>query len=201
MRPDIAYSLIHFTRGEGQNSAYESLRKIVKERRLLGSDRMIRGGYPCICFSEAPYDLLTCGLTNSDGYGRYSGYGLIFSKQYIFDLGGRPVIYQPDCEYDMLPDSHRWRHVRFDLSDPKVDFTWEREWRVQSSAMSFTKNDLSIVLPDDDAQKRFVADIERDSFHEAWSWSVVLGDIAWGYDCGNVWRTVTLKKKCRTGNG
>jgi hypothetical protein len=50
------------------------------------------------------------------------------SKKGVFDLGGRPVIYLPDNEGTWIPDSEKWRHVRFEFGS--VDFTHEREWRL-----------------------------------------------------------------------
>ena len=39
------------------------------------------------------------------------------------------MIYQPEADFDLLPQELRWRHVRFELTGEQVvDFTWEREW-------------------------------------------------------------------------
>jgi hypothetical protein len=60
-------------------------------------------------------------------------------------------------------------------------------------------NLASITIPDSvtsingEARDRFIHDIENDSFHEAWAWTVVLGDEAWALDRGSPWRTVTLR--------
>jgi hypothetical protein len=51
-------------------------------------------------------------------------FGLMFEKNWIFDRGGRPVIYQPESELDLLPENLRWRDVRFEPTGDKViDFT------------------------------------------------------------------------------
>ena len=65
----------------------------------------------------------------------------IVPKNWLYSQGGRPVIYQPDREFEMLPESHRWRHVRYEPG--AVDFTWEREWRIQTDRLSI---DPSIAL-------------------------------------------------------
>lgn len=53
-------------------------------------------------------------------------------KQWLYVQGGRPVIYQSDKEFYDLPEAIRWRHVRYEpASSPPIDFTWEREWRIQ----------------------------------------------------------------------
>jgi len=74
----------------------------------------------------------------------------LVTKEWIFKEGGRPVIYQTDEEFNELPETHRWRHVRYDpLSDPPIDFTWEREWRINCEELHFDSDVASIVVPDD----------------------------------------------------
>jgi hypothetical protein len=193
MRKDVSPFLVHFTKDSELGSAYDVLRHILRCKTLLGSNRCIRGGMKCVCFSEAPLGALEHGLINSTGFTRYSSYGLQFGKEWIFSLGGRPVIYEPEHEFTQLPVTHQWRHVRLELGLSPVDFTWEREWRLPCTELHFSEREVTVVLPDDEARDRFIYDIENDSFYEAWAWTVVLGDEAWALDEGNPWRTVTLK--------
>src|SRR5438067_4472638 len=55
-RFDISDKLIHFTGsgGECMDDAFARLRAIIREGRLIAGNRMIRGGYRCVCFTEAP---------------------------------------------------------------------------------------------------------------------------------------------------
>ena len=46
MRQDISHSLVHFTKPTESESAYDVLRRIIRERRILGSNRFVRGGMP-----------------------------------------------------------------------------------------------------------------------------------------------------------
>jgi hypothetical protein len=193
MRRDISPFLVHFTKASGVESAYDVLRRILREKRVLGSSGFVRGGRTCVSFSEAPLRALEHGLINSTGFTRYSPYGLRFEKEWIFSLGGRPVIYGPEHEFAQLSKTQRWRHVRLELGSSTVDFTWEREWRLPCTKLRFSERDVTVVLPDDEARDRFVHDAENDSFHDAWAWTVVLGDVAWALDRGNPWRTVTLR--------
>lgn len=64
-----------------------------------------------MCFSEAPLAALEKGLLNGSAYSRYSPFGVLFNKSYIYAQGDRPVIYQSYEEYEPLPPSHNWRHV------------------------------------------------------------------------------------------
>lgn len=194
MRPDLATHLIHFTKGRDREDAYSTLKTILQQQRLLGSTRLVRGATSCICFSEAPLTSLEHGLVNDSGFTRYSPFGLLFSKTFIFERGGRPVIYQPESEFRLLPPPLRWRHVRFEpTGDSPVDFTWERDWRVPGDELRFGFGDVEIVLPDERFRERFISEAESEAFHTAWQYAEVLGEIAWAYDTGNPWRTVRLR--------
>ena len=69
----------------------------------------------------------------------------MLSKLWLYEQGGRPVIYQPDSDYDLLPDSLRYRHVRYE--PPDVDFTWEREWRFPGSELDLEPAALTAIVP------------------------------------------------------
>lgn len=145
-RQDISDYLIHFTKDMNLEMAFKRFQKILRDHFLLGGNRCIKGGYTCVCFSEAPLTSLSTGLINSRYYSSYSPFGIMMPKTYIYALGGRPVIYQSDCEFGNLPESLRWRHVRYE--PPKIDFSWEREWRIKIDYLPFDEGSVSLVLPD-----------------------------------------------------
>jgi len=113
-RRDISDKLVHFTSGDSWEEAFQRLCNIIREMRILGTSEKIRGEYKCVCFSEAPLMSLPGGLVNPDAYSRYSPFGLVFDKSWIFAKGGRPVIYQTEEEFSILPEEIRWRHVRYE---------------------------------------------------------------------------------------
>jgi len=167
-RVDISPYLVHFTKGENNEDAFKRLQKIIAERRLIAGTQFIKGNYSCVCFSEAPLAMLTGGLVNQEYYSRYSPFGIMVSKEWVFAHGGRPVIYETEQEYDDLPDTHRWRHVLYELREGffPVDFTWEREWRIRCDQLEFDERSAMIVLPDSKWAKRLIAqhDEEQDWF-------------------------------------
>lgn len=143
-RSDLSENLIHWIAGETEEEAFEVLHCIVSEHRLLGGTGHIKGNYSCVCFTEAPQEAF------HQVFGRYRPFGIEVKKRWAFECGGRPVIYQPESEYEALPDSHRWRHVRYEPdAAPPIDFSWEREWRIQASELAFHPGDVRIVVPDD----------------------------------------------------
>jgi hypothetical protein len=152
IRPDISNRLIHLTKGESNVAALHTLLTIVTEHRLIGGTGggVIRGGYHCVCLCETPISHLALVLANKTQAGfRYRPFGVMFSKQFVYEKGGRPVIYGEEGEFDQLPDALKYRHVRYDpLRTPKpVDFTWEREWRIHTNQFEFSPDDATIVFP------------------------------------------------------
>lgn len=149
-RLDHCKYLIHYTRGDNAESAYQNLIKIIEEKALKCGNGFIKGGEYCICFTETPKECLTISnFLNSDYFKRYSPFGVMFSKEYIYSIGGRPVIYGNDQDFEKLDKELRFRFVKFDLlSDPKIDFTWEREWRLNNQELNLDINQASIILPD-----------------------------------------------------
>lgn len=171
-RSDISEKLIHFTRGATYEDALECLLTIVGEGRLIGGNDMIRGGYRCVCFTEAPLPALAGGFVNANSFSRYSPFGLMFDKTWVYAHGGRPVIYQPDGDFNALPEGMRWRHVRYDpLGTPPIDFTWEREWRIPVDNLTFSPADAALIVANEEWEA-FVLDIwnsQQDLEIEAYS--------------------------------
>jgi hypothetical protein len=72
----------------------------------------------------------------------------MFEKNWVFERGARPVIYQPDDEFYQLPEEIRWRHVRYEPAGwPPVDFAWEREWRLHGDELLFLPSEAVLVVP------------------------------------------------------
>lgn len=148
IRGDLSERLIHLTRDLEGISGQERFYKILNSQQILGSSKSILGGYKCICFSEAPISALGQIIAKKDPDIRYSPYGFMFTKEYLYNLGARPVIYQSAEEYYLLKDELKYRHVSFDLSkDKKVDWTWEREWRLKKEMLSISPNDVTLIIP------------------------------------------------------
>ena len=187
MRPDISNLLIHFVSDESPYLAYLRLKKIIKERRLIGNNRLIKGEHTCICFSEAPLNCLPGGLVNPDYYSRYSSFGIMVTKKWLFNLGGRPVIYQSEAEYYLLPDQIQWRHVLYDpLKNPPIDFTWEREWRINRDYLDFNSSNALIIVLDNSWADRLKKDHEREEDYKVLSYSMMLDED--DAELAEVWR-------------
>ena len=160
IRDDLSDKLIHLTRGQTRDDAAKVFSTILEEKRLLGGTGCIKDSFRCVCFSEAPISQLSRILANPMAHGiRYMPFGVMVSKAWLFDMGGRPVIYQPDSEYKLLHDSQKYRHVRYEpTNDPAnaIDFTWEREWRILTDELSLDPDVVTIVVPNRDWERRIL---------------------------------------------
>lgn len=195
-RIDISPFLVHFTGGDNLEDAFRNFQTIIAEQRLLGTGNRIRGGYHCVCFSEAPISSLTRGLVNERYYSRYSPFGILVAKEWIFTRGGRPVIYQTEEEYTSLPEDLRWRHMRYDIRGgfERVDFTWEREWRIPIDSLEFDNVVASLVVLDTSWAHRLVLEHEKEEGYRVLQYSAIFdAGLAEAYREPFKWRVLTLR--------
>jgi hypothetical protein len=158
---DFSHSLVHLTRERHEYSssdfatqkllrtvsAFDVLKEILTTGVLRGSgnEGYIKGSRRAVCFSEIPLSAMHAfAEPPSTQVARYRHYGIVLSKQFVFDSGGRPVIYLPDSEGHWIPAEEKWRQVRFE--PPQVDFTHEREWRVAGDLDLKTAGGLYVVI-------------------------------------------------------
>ncbi len=160
-RIDHCSNVIHFTKGSEEdvlnyNLAFNNLMSIVEMQGIWSSNKMILGKRECICFTESPVRCLTNrGQLDAGYFDRYTPFGVQFAKQFIYNNEGRPVIYSNRSEYEREKNNSNlnWRFVSYDPNlGGKLDFTWEREWRIVSTKenkgfLQFTPNDAKLVFP------------------------------------------------------
>src|SRR6266404_5831262 len=144
IRGDLSSRLIHLTRGDSNRHAIANFLSIVRGGRIYGGTGHVRGGYRCVCFSEAPIAVIAQMVANRDS--RYAPLGVMVDKTWLFAQGGRPVIYQPESEFETLPESIRYRHVRYDPV-ASIDVTWEREWRIRTDSLQLDPRATTFVVP------------------------------------------------------
>ena len=114
-------------------------------------------------------------MLNSSSYSRYSPFGVIFDKKWVFDKGGRPVIYQPDSDFDILPETHKWRHVRYEpTAEEPIDFSWEREWRIQTDELLFDPSVAVLVVPDQDWANILIGEHETEQDFKVMQYSLIM---------------------------
>ena len=156
IRGDLSNRLIHLTKGTTADEAANNFINILRSGHIRGGNGFIRGGYTCVCFSEAPISVLSQILANPSVHGmRYAPFGVMVSKLWLFRQGGRPAIYQPEAEYELLHEEQRYRHVRYE-PDRGIDLTWEREWRLKTAQLDLDPGETTFVVPTRAWEKRFM---------------------------------------------
>ena len=133
-------------------SPFFVLRVIVRSNAILPSwsvrrgRRTIYGPNPAICYTEMPIAaFIEAGTKRARTGENTSPYGLMFPKDQVFRIGGRPVIYglsahartteEPNgtrrVDPPLISDEELYRYVAFDATrGGRLDWTHEREWRV-----------------------------------------------------------------------
>ena len=139
---------MHLTQGEPDQAAADTCVKILRDRTLLGGTGHIGGHVRCVCFTEAPVAKLSQILAVPGVHGmRYEPFGIMATKRWLFSRGGRPVIYQPEAESDLLHEVQQYRHVRDDGPKTASDCTWEREWRIRTAELPLDLDNATAVVP------------------------------------------------------
>jgi hypothetical protein len=155
--------LVHWVSGSDDNAGFESLFSIVTDKTIYGGHEKIRGGYVCCCFSECSKKDLEAGDFFKNK--KYKPFGVGITIEYLNRQGGRKVIYQPESDFPLLPDSLKWRHVRHEPAEsPIIDFTWEKEWRVKTLEFPLPDDEVVLLVPD----KSWIAALNERYYSEEW---------------------------------
>lgn len=162
-RPDLVARLTHLTRGRTDDEAFDILWKILLDKKLIatGNTAFIVGDKKAVCFQEVPlYSIAQTLLFEEEervkeqqktgylGKIRYSWFGLRLNKFDLYQQGARPVVYgKTDDLKTVLDSSIHWRIVKLDLDsdDNCIDWTHEREWRIENDC-SFEYEDIEVIL-------------------------------------------------------
>lgn len=177
-RNDISSRLTHLTKGSTPEETFQTLIKILEMKKIIGSTTetgFIIGNKSAVCFQEAPLNAIAENLqyekklredTNSKI--RYGAFGLRFNKIWIYNKGGRPVIYEEkELMKSILPKEEHWRIVNYDLHDRNyiIDWTHEREWRVPGD-VNFEYKDIEILVSSNIYYKRLIEYCEQNNMLE-----------------------------------
>ncbi len=118
------------SRPDSDHSALATLRRIVRQRRLIASGRTIREGHRVVSFTACPLEQLPSLHQFRPHRVRwdFEPYGICIRKEWLQTRGVRPSTYGTSNDWKRLPDADR---PLFQLATGKsgIDWTVEREWR------------------------------------------------------------------------
>ena len=164
--PDYSPLVVHFTKSSRmvrhdligdtdplyayrETPAFDRLKSIIQNRTIHASPMTFVPTDPrAVCFTECIWD----GLASLSE--QYSPYGVVFSKRFIFDLGGGPALYlRGDCLRTVGAQIPPQIYPFIAPFDPdatlregvRLDWLQEREWRLPSS-LAFQYANIEYVL-------------------------------------------------------
>jgi hypothetical protein len=191
-RSDLSTSLVHLTKNGTSDNVIDNLFKILNEQKLNGSTTktgFIIGTNPAVCFQDTPFYGIAQNILfeqkinkqNNISKVRYMAVGLAFEKEYVFNKGGRPVLYEKTAQAkEILPKEEWWRIVNFDLSNQSliIDWTHEREWRCKNH-FEFEISEVIILLANESQYRTFMKKCENDKLdlHQKIKGIVVMNQI------------------------
>ncbi len=109
----------------------QRLYNILWTQRLLGS-APFGAATPVVCLSECSMDHMKWLI----GQRGWQPWGVMFNRQYIYDIGGGPVWYCRTEQYGALNSDVRHWAVRLETEPARSDWLHEREWRVAAPHLS-----------------------------------------------------------------
>jgi hypothetical protein len=145
---------------------WQRLENILWEQRLLGFPPFGADvDQPMSCLSESPPDHLQWLLSTR----QWPPWGLFFSRQYVYDIGGGPVWSVRPPLLATLRREHRPWAVRLDTTPgSRSDWLFEREWRIPlpagNPALPLTTTNLVGVLIGDRNWQPSVREVETGYF-------------------------------------
>lgn len=150
-REDISDYVFHFTK---KANAKDILTQILAD----GAIKDISGnGY--ICFSESPITMLPAMFKIFEQYHdpMYAPYGVGVKKELLYQLGGRPVIYDDLSGIQKLPDDMKWRGVVYKPNE--YDYSWLREWRIKTSQVLINEDNAIVIAKDEEELFKLTYDL------------------------------------------
>lgn len=180
-RTDISGFVYHLTKAELDENgkvtthALDRLIKILKEGKINGSTSesgFITGNRKAVCFQDAPISGIVQDVAHENMYRdelggkiRYTYVGIAFPKTYVFQKGGRPVLYEEkEIAKKILPPEEHWRIVDFNISNKNniIDWTHEREWRMPVDEFHFDIEKATVLLPNQHRYKELIEKMSED---------------------------------------
>ena len=113
------------------HSGFDTLKRILREARIRGSNRLIRGGQNVVSLTACNINELNDLITWRPGLIRWTmePYGIAFDRDILEEFGAEPVIYGDDGDRLGLSSGDRYR---FQFHDPPdTDWSHEKEWRLK----------------------------------------------------------------------
>ncbi len=133
------------------HSPLATLTRILRQRRIEASGRLIRGQTPVVSFTAVPLGAFIQRRHYQRHQRRwdFEPYGIAIRRRWLEQRNVRPVIYGDDQTWESLPPDQRpWFQTR-QTRDQRTTWTSEQEWRHLGSLdlRTLTDNDVMLFVP------------------------------------------------------
>lgn len=139
------------SRRDADHSTLSTLRRIVTQKRLIASNRTIRGGYRVVSLTACP--LLYLPALHRFRRHRvrwdFEPYGLCLRRDWLQSHGVQPVQYADEARWNTLSDAER-PFFQLATGDSGIDWTAEQEWRAVGDIelADIPAEDILLFVPD-----------------------------------------------------
>jgi hypothetical protein len=132
-------------------TALDVLQRIVIERRLRASSRLIRGGLPVVSLTAVPLDALRERRVYRRHLQRFDfePYGICIRRDVLAQQGARPVIYGDEaCWESLTSDQRPYFQTARTKGNAVISWAREQEWRVVGDIdlTTFGSDELTIFV-------------------------------------------------------
>ena len=154
-RDDYVDSLLEDRLG-ADHSTLNVLQRIVSQKRLIASDRTIRGQYRVVSFTACPLGTLPALHRFRHHLRRwdFEPFGICLKRDWLLRHGARRVLYGDEAIWNGLTDADR-PFFQVAAGRSGIDWTAEQEWRMPGdlSLTDVTANEVLLFVPDFQAAK------------------------------------------------
>lgn len=125
------------------HDGFNTLCRILQDKKILASDKLIRGGYKTVALTEVPVWGILEQIHWRSALQRWTfePYGIAIRKEKLAEAGVRKVLYGLDYQYRFCLEADRPYFQAYD--NEGYDWRKEREWRNVGDV------DLSVFEPED----------------------------------------------------
>lgn len=130
------------------HDGFHTLGKILRDMRITGSDKLIRGGFEMVSLTECPPWGMSDLIKWRPSLLRWTfePYGIAMKREKLEEMGARKVIYGFDYQYRFLQGEDR---AFFQATDPEgKNWREEKEWRFPEDIdlKKFAPEDVKIIV-------------------------------------------------------
>ncbi len=155
-------------RPEAAHSAFDALRRILRQQRLVATSEAIRGATPVVSLTAVPLAELHRLRVFRPHRGRwdFEPYGICIHRDWLQQQGAQPVRYGDDQLWESLSPAARpffqLRRTRRASQNTTTDWSVEDEWRVVGDVdLAQAPDDAALVFVPTQAEANQLAAISR----------------------------------------